>query len=66
MTLVGEILTGHVNLLLGKEEELDQQRYKICLACAHYNVKLNSCPFCSCKMAAKRRSPKSKCPKGKW
>ena len=61
-----EITTGWKNVVF-KDPEVElvaNQRALICAQCP-FN-KHNVCSKCGCPLTAKTRSPKSKCPEGKW
>lgn len=61
-----EILTGWKNVIFKDKtvEEMATKRVIICSDCP-YN-KHSICSQCGCPLAAKTRSPESKCPEGKW
>lgn len=61
-----EIKEGWQNLLF-KDPEIEKmanERAAICAACP-FNLH-SVCEKCGCPLAAKTRSPKSKCPENKW
>jgi hypothetical protein len=62
-----EIYTGWKNFVFRKIEIeiLYHKRIPICNSCEFYS-KYKICTRCSCPGAGKARSPKSKCPLGKW
>ena len=85
---VGQIAEGWTNYALGREQELSEQRMKICRECPLYNSKKDTCDSkrcwdtkankltdmpgkdvicgCGCRLQAKSRLEKAKCPIKKW
>lgn len=61
-----EIITGWKNVAFENKEveNIAFERAKICASCPFNEA--NSCTKCGCPLIAKTRSPKSKCPEGKW
>lgn len=70
MSSAKEIFEGWFNLILkdDKTESLSKYRLEICFNCPIRTG--NKCDKekggCGCHLAAKTRSPSSKCPKGYW
>lgn len=70
MSQLEEILQGFKNLLF-KDETIEAEankRLSICYPCpVRDNMRCSKAKGgCGCLLSAKIRSPKSKCPKGKW
>ena len=67
-----EIAEGWTNKLLKRQQELSEERMKICNTCKHISTKHNTyrldvhCTKCGCTLDAKTRSEKSECPIGLW
>lgn len=40
MSTIGNIIHGHINEIVGKNEEISKNRLKICYACPLYSTKL--------------------------
>ncbi len=61
-----EIKEGWENYIFPNPEveKIAEQRAVICASCPEFSGGL--CGVCSCLLAAKTRSLKSKCPKDKW
>lgn len=47
-------------------EEIQQQRYNICLSCDKLYQPTNTCKLCGCFMRAKTWLPRQSCPIKKW
>lgn len=63
---LNDIVVGWKNVIFTDKEveKMAFERAQICAACP-FN-KNSVCTKCHCPLAAKTRSPKSKCPEGKW
>lgn len=61
-----EIFQGFKNLIFPKQEieVLAEARLRICFNCPDRLE--NKCGKCGCFLAAKTRSPQSKCPLNRW
>lgn len=62
---MSKILTGFLNLMLGRKTPQDERRARICSGCKFLRAN-KTCSVCNCYMPAKVKSPKAKCPKNKW
>lgn len=67
--MIKEILKGHLNEFLGVNEELYEQRIKICKKCPQ--IKENTpigdlCGVCGCRLKAKLTLPYEQCPENRW
>jgi hypothetical protein len=47
-------------------DDIQKQRYDICLACPHLRLKSNTCKVCGCFMGVKTWMSNQKCPLAKW
>lgn len=47
-------------------QEVKQQRLKICESCEHFVKQYSSCTQCGCYMPAKATFAKTSCPVGLW
>ena len=86
---VGDIVKGHVNELLNRNEDISKVRMDICRKCPlfiselggicnprlYLNVETGDVSTkkmdgyvsgCGCRLSAKTRLSKSRCPNGKW
>lgn len=59
------IVTGFAYAVSGYNEQLSQQRLKVCRNCTEMRNGL-SCNLCGCILEAKTRVPEEYCPAGKW
>ena len=67
--IINQIAQGFYNSLLNKEEDLYQDRIKVCRDCKLYNedeVFGEMCKSCGCILKLKCRSRDAECPTGKW
>jgi hypothetical protein len=67
MSQLSEIYDGWKNYVFQdpQVEEIAKKRIAICVECKKLNAR-KFCMICGCYMAAKVRSPKSKCSLKKW
>lgn len=65
---LGNIITGHMNELTGQNEELFQLRYAICKVCPNFETQAigEVCGMCGCRLQAKLRVERERCPLGEW
>lgn len=67
--MITDIIKGHINEALNKEDELSKGRMDICFKC-HFikedKVFGYMCSSCHCRLAAKTRVKEQKCPLNKW
>lgn len=47
-------------------ENVQQERYQICLGCEHFYSLLKNCKICGCVMPLKTRLKNQSCPIKKW
>ncbi len=69
MSKIAEIWVGFRNLIFGNPtiKKMAEEREAICALCPHAGLELYlHCNLCGCYIPAKSRSPKSKCPDGRW
>lgn len=67
MGLLKNIVVGVKNVITDTEIPVEQERIKICKACAHYTKGTAYwCGKCPCYMKAKVKSPKAHCAIKKW
>lgn len=59
-----QVIVGWFNFVFSKESKLAKERKKFCKVCKEN--KFGVCKLCKCPLIAKRRSPESYCPLGKW
>jgi hypothetical protein len=48
------------------DEEVEEQRYNICLECNEFRELTKQCKICTCFMPMKVKFEKTVCPKGHW
>ena len=63
-TKVKAIVTGHMYMVFGINEELGKKRQKVCKPCQHKEGGV--CKICGCNIKAKTLLPAETCPRGKW
>ena len=68
MSKLGNIVSGHLNELAGGNQELFELRYAICKVCPHIDkIAIGEvCGVCGCRLQAKLRVEREKCPVGEW
>lgn len=58
-----DLISGKIVL---SEDELKNERMKVCEACDHFKRGLKQCDLCGCFMELKTKFIKAECPIGKW
>lgn len=64
-----QIAKGFYNNLLNKEDDLYQERIKICRSCELIRIDRifgEECSICGCILRSKCRVIDANCPEGKW
>lgn len=61
-----EILAKDAFLKNKVSDEIQKQRYDICVSCPHLNMDSNRCKICGCFMGVKTYMPNEQCPINKW
>lgn len=63
------IISGQVKRITGANQELFDERHKICLECPNHKIQAGYgeyCKLCGCQLEAKLRVKREICPANKW
>jgi len=68
MSKLGNIIDGHFKELTGQNKELFELRYEICKVCPNREQSHvgEVCGLCGCRLEAKLRVERERCPAGEW
>lgn len=68
--MIGTLKQIAIDVIAGKsvisEDELRDERLKVCEACEHFEQGLRRCSICHCFMDVKTKFVAAECPINKW